>query len=118
MSTGSATAWNMPNRLNFLTVVPMFHCNGWGYAWTAALIHAIVICCRYIVAKDIYNLSAGDYFVIVSDSLCIDTLHFEVENYNIENFQVVERGTLEDVIEAGAFQATIDDAEPERDNLQ
>ena len=38
-------------------------------------------------------------------------------NYNIENFQVVERGTLEDVIEAGAFQATIDDAEPERDNL-
>ena len=29
MSTGSAAAWNMPNRLNFLTVVPMFHCNGW-----------------------------------------------------------------------------------------
>ncbi len=28
MSTGSATAWNMPIRLNFLTVVPMFHCNG------------------------------------------------------------------------------------------
>ena len=38
-------------------------------------------------------------------------------NYNIENFQVAERGTLEDVIEAGPFQATIDDAEPERDNL-
>ena len=30
MSTASAAAWNMPNRLNFLTVVPMFHCNGWG----------------------------------------------------------------------------------------
>ena len=30
MSTGSAVAWNMPNRLNFLTIVPMFHCNGWG----------------------------------------------------------------------------------------
>ena len=29
MSTGSSVAWNMPNRLNFLTVVPMFHCNGW-----------------------------------------------------------------------------------------
>jgi Acyl-CoA synthetases (AMP-forming)/AMP-acid ligases II len=28
MATGSAVAWNMPNRLNFLTVVPMFHCNG------------------------------------------------------------------------------------------
>ena len=56
MSTGSAVAWNMPNRLNFLTVVPMFHCNGWGYPWTAALLNAKVICCRYINAKDIYEL--------------------------------------------------------------
>ena len=33
MSTGSAVAWNMPNRLNFLTIVPMFHCSGWGYPY-------------------------------------------------------------------------------------
>ena len=56
MSTGSVTAWNMPNKLTFLYTVPMFHCNGWGYPWTAALIHAKIICCRYIVAKDIYKL--------------------------------------------------------------
>ena len=56
MSTGSVTACNMPNKLTFLYTVPMFHCNGWGYPWTAALIHAKVVCCRYIVAKDIYNL--------------------------------------------------------------
>ncbi len=56
MSTGSVTAWNMPNKLTFLYTVPMFHCNGWGYPWTASLIHAKIICCRYIVAKDIYNL--------------------------------------------------------------
>ena len=56
MSTGSVTAWNMTNKLTFLYTVPMFHCNGWGYPWTAALIHAKVVCCRYIVAKDIYNL--------------------------------------------------------------
>ena len=56
MSTGSVTAWNMQNKLTFLYTVPMFHCNGWGYPWTAALIHAKIICCRYIIAKDIYNL--------------------------------------------------------------
>ena len=56
MSTGSVTAWNMPNKLTFLYTVPMFHCNGWGYPWTAALIHAKIICCRYIIAKDIYSL--------------------------------------------------------------
>jgi len=56
MSTGSVTAWNMTNKLTFLATVPMFHCNGWGYPWTAALIHAKIVCCRYIVAKDIYHL--------------------------------------------------------------
>ena len=38
MSTGSAVAWNMPNRLNFLTIVPMFHCNGWCYPWTIPML--------------------------------------------------------------------------------
>ena len=56
MSMGSVVAWNMPNRLTYLYTVPMFHCNGWGYPWTSALLNAKVICCRYITAKNIYNL--------------------------------------------------------------
>jgi fatty-acyl-CoA synthase len=56
MSTGSITAWNMPNYLTYLYIVPMFHCNGWGYPWTSALLTAKVVCCRYITAKDIYYL--------------------------------------------------------------
>ena len=56
MSTGSITAWNMTNYLTYLYVVPMFHCNGWGYPWTLALLTAKVICCRYITAKNIYYL--------------------------------------------------------------
>ena len=56
MSMGSVVAWNMPNNLNYLYTVPMFHCNGWGYPWTLALLHAKAVFCRYIVAKDIFNL--------------------------------------------------------------
>ena len=56
MSTGSITAWNMTNHLTYLYIVPMFHCNGWGYPWTSALITAKIICCRYVNAKDIYHL--------------------------------------------------------------
>ena len=56
MSMGSVVAWNMPNNLSYLYSVPMFHCNGWGYPWTLALLHAKVVFCRYIVAKDIFNL--------------------------------------------------------------
>ena len=54
MSTGSAAAWNMPNRLNFLTVVPMFHCNGWGYPWTVPMLIGRTICLRNIDIKKFF----------------------------------------------------------------
>ena len=56
MATGSVTAWNMPNKLNFLCVVPMFHCNGWCYPWTLAMLHARVICLRNIDVKKMFEL--------------------------------------------------------------
>jgi len=56
MSTGSAAAWNMPNRLNFLTVVPMFHCNGWGYPWTVPMLNGRTICLRNIDIKKMFEL--------------------------------------------------------------
>jgi len=56
MATGSSVAWNMPTRLNFLYTVPMFHCNGWCYPWTLAMLHAKVICLRNIDVKEIFNL--------------------------------------------------------------
>ncbi len=56
MSTGSAVAWNMPNRLNFLTVVPMFHCNGWGYPWTIPMLNGKTVCLRTIDIKKIFEL--------------------------------------------------------------
>ena len=42
MSTGSAVAWNMPNRLNFLTIVPM--------------LNGRTICLRNIDVKKIFQL--------------------------------------------------------------
>jgi len=56
MATGSTQAWNMPNRLNFLCVVPMFHCNGWCYPWTLSMLHARIICLRNIDIKKMFEL--------------------------------------------------------------
>ena len=56
MSMGSIPAWNMPNQLTYLYTVPMFHCNGWGYPWTLALLGARVIFIRNIIVKEIYEL--------------------------------------------------------------
>jgi fatty-acyl-CoA synthase len=58
MSLGSVIAWNMPNHLKYLSAVPLFHCNGWGYPWTMAALAGTFFCCRYVVAKDIYDLIA------------------------------------------------------------
>ena len=56
MATGSSVAWNMPNKLNFLCVVPMFHCNGWCYPWTLAMLHGRVVCLRNIDIKKMFEL--------------------------------------------------------------
>ena len=56
MATGSAVAWNMPNRLVFLCVVPMFHCNGWCYPWTVPMLNGKTICLRNIDIKKIFDL--------------------------------------------------------------
>lgn len=58
MSMGSVIAWNMPNHLKYLSAVPLFHCNGWGYPWTLAALAGTFFCCRNVVAKDIYDLIA------------------------------------------------------------
>ena len=56
MATGSAVAWNMPNRLTFLCIVPMFHCNGWCYPWTVPMLNGKTICLRNIDIKKIFEL--------------------------------------------------------------
>ena len=56
MATGSAVAWNMPNRLVFLCVVPMFHCNGGCYPWTVPMLNGKTICLRNIDIKKIFEL--------------------------------------------------------------
>ena len=56
MSTGSSTAWNMPNGLSFLTIGPMFHCNGWCYPWTVPMLNGRTICLRNIDVKKIFEL--------------------------------------------------------------
>ena len=46
MSMGSTVAWGMPQFCTHLQTVPMFHCNGWGYPWTIALLSGTLVCIR------------------------------------------------------------------------
>lgn len=55
MSLGTVAAWELPRHPVYLYTVPMFHCNGWGHAWTMALLAGTMICARAVSAEVIFQ---------------------------------------------------------------
>ena len=43
-----ALTWDMPKYPIFMTVVPMFHCNGWCFPWTTALLAGTNVFIRHL----------------------------------------------------------------------
>lgn len=50
--------WSMPAHPIYLWTLPMFHCNGWCFAWTIAAKAGTNICIRKVTAENIYNAIA------------------------------------------------------------
>ena len=55
MSMGTVAAWQIPKHARYLTIVPMFHCNGWGHPWTMALMGGTLYCNRVVSAENIFS---------------------------------------------------------------
>ncbi len=47
--------WGMPRHSVFLWTLPMFHCNGWCFAWTMAANAGINVCLRKVEAGAIFD---------------------------------------------------------------
>jgi fatty-acyl-CoA synthase len=60
MTMGTAVSWEMALRPKYLTIVPLFHCNGWNHTWMMPMLGGTVVCCRDISAKAIYNAIADE----------------------------------------------------------
>jgi fatty-acyl-CoA synthase len=56
----NALSWRMVLHPVYLTIVPLFHCNGWCHAWMVPLMGGTVVCCRNVTAKAIYNAIADE----------------------------------------------------------
>jgi len=56
MSMGTIAGWPVPKHPTYLYTVPLFHCNGWGHAWTMTAMAAKVVCVRGIVPSAIFTL--------------------------------------------------------------
>ena len=54
-AVGNAVTWAMPHFPVYLWTLPMFHCNGWCFPWTIALMAGTNICLRRVEAKAIFD---------------------------------------------------------------
>jgi fatty-acyl-CoA synthase len=49
----NAATWTMPNFPVYLWTLPMFHCNGWCFPWTIAMLGGTHVCLRKVDAAHI-----------------------------------------------------------------
>ncbi|EPX79516.1 AMP-binding protein [Salipiger mucosus] len=57
---GQVLSWRMVLHPVYLTIVPLFHCNGWCHTWMMPAVGGIVVCCRDITAKALYDAFADE----------------------------------------------------------
>ncbi len=60
MTMGTPVSWRMTLQPKFLSIVPMFHCNGWNHTWMMPLMGGTLVCCRDISAAAIYDAIADE----------------------------------------------------------
>ena len=60
MTMGTVVSWRMVLHPRLLTIVPLFHCNGWNHTWMMPLLGGTVVCCRDITAANIYDAIADE----------------------------------------------------------
>jgi fatty-acyl-CoA synthase len=51
----NAATWTMPHFPRYLWTLPMFHCNGWCFPWTVAMLGGTHVCLRKVEAKAILD---------------------------------------------------------------
>ncbi len=59
-SYGNATQWPIGLHPVYLWTLPMFHCNGWCFPWTQALVAGTSVCLRRPAAKAIFDALADN----------------------------------------------------------
>ena len=49
----NAATWSMPHFPTYLWTLPMFHCNGWCFPWTVAMLAGTQVCLRKVETRAI-----------------------------------------------------------------
>ncbi|SEO67779.1 fatty-acyl-CoA synthase [Salinihabitans flavidus] len=57
---GQVISWRMVLHPVYLTIVPLFHCNGWCHTWMMPMLGGTLVCCRDITAPAIFDAIADE----------------------------------------------------------
>ena len=55
-AASNVISWSLPQHPTYLWTLPMFHCNGWCFPWTIALVAGTCVCLRRVDPALIYPL--------------------------------------------------------------
>lgn len=76
MAMGTAVGWPLPPNPVYLSVVPMFHCNGWNHPWAMAIVGAHLVFtrdpvpARMVAAIEAYGVTHLGAAPIILQMLC------------------------------------------------
>jgi fatty-acyl-CoA synthase len=54
-AVSNVSTWTMPHFPRYLWTLPLFHCNGWCFPWTVAMLGGTHVCLRRVEAKAILD---------------------------------------------------------------
>jgi len=54
-AVSNAATWTMPHFPTYLWTLPLFHCNGWCFPWTVAMLGGTHVCLRKVEARAILD---------------------------------------------------------------
>ncbi|MEM8824202.1 MAG: AMP-binding protein, partial [Pseudomonadota bacterium] len=60
ITMGTVISWRMTLYPRWLTIVPLFHCNGWCHSWMMPVVGGTVVCLRDVTAKGIFDALADE----------------------------------------------------------
>ncbi|MGD0635600.1 MAG: acyl-CoA synthetase [Beijerinckiaceae bacterium] len=55
-AVSNALSWKLGDNMVYLWTLPMFHCNGWCFPWTVALVAGTNVCLRHVRAETVLEL--------------------------------------------------------------
>ncbi|WP_208352322.1 AMP-binding protein [Pseudaestuariivita rosea] len=60
MAMGTVNAWQVPHFISYLSIVPMFHCNGWCHPWMLPLIGGQMVFTRDPLPEKLFKAIADE----------------------------------------------------------